>query len=97
MEYAGKTCDLNFMLPSHGQMETSEFTMTGSGAMQFSPSDSSMSAGSMNAAAGTMSTISSQACKPGKVSVTMSGTGSMQLSYFQDFNPCPIGLYVVAH
>lgn len=38
-------------------------------------------------------TLGSTICIPGVMSVTMSSTDS-NLEWFQDYNPCPIGLYV---
>ncbi|KIV76985.1 hypothetical protein PV11_08828 [Exophiala sideris] len=38
-------------------------------------------------------TIGTNLCVPGRISVTMSSTDS-SLEWFQDYNPCPIGLYI---
>ncbi|KAI1611992.1 ubiquitin 3 binding protein But2 C-terminal domain-containing protein [Exophiala viscosa] len=37
--------------------------------------------------------LGSTLCVPGRISVTMSSTDS-SLEWFQDYNPCPIGLYM---
>jgi hypothetical protein len=37
--------------------------------------------------------LGSTICVPGKIAVTMSSSNS-SLTWFQDFNPCPIGLYI---
>jgi len=42
---------------------------------------------------GSSYTLGSTICVPGLISVTMSSSDS-QLEWFQDYNPCPIGLYM---
>ena len=106
----GKTCTLVFMLPEQQDLETSSFSLSGSGGIDVNgltgPADQSTSysnapavaseAGSVpSVAPGNTYTISSGPCAAGaKIAYELSSTGSLDLEYFQDYNPSPIGLYI---
>ncbi|KAI0428318.1 ubiquitin 3 binding protein But2 C-terminal domain-containing protein [Xylaria sp. FL1042] len=110
--YAGKTCTAVFYFPTQGQLETSSFTFSGSGAVDFSRLNGPVSAatsyanlpavaqsyGQKTIAPGNGYTLSSFPCPAGEsVAFKMSaaqGDSSTNLRYFQDYNPCPIGLYI---
>ena len=108
--YSGKTCSLIFTFPTQSQLETSSFTTSGSGSVDFAslsgPAKESSSysnapsvkseLGSKTLTPGNSYTIATGACEAGKtVSYELSATGSYELEYFQDYNPCPIGLFIV--
>ncbi|KAI6874179.1 hypothetical protein KC338_g627 [Hortaea werneckii] len=106
---AGKTCSLEFMFPEQDQLETSAYTISGDGKANFytleKPAHKSNTfntspksdkyLGEYTLTPGSSSKIHSMACPAGKtIGIWMfSATGS-SLNYFQDFNPCPIGLFM---
>ncbi|KAI7235217.1 hypothetical protein KC330_g4388 [Hortaea werneckii] len=106
---AGKTCSLEFMFPTQDQLETSAYTISGDGKANFytleKPAHKSNTfntspksdkyLGEYTLTPGSSSKIHSMACPAGKtIGIWMfSATGS-SLNYFQDFNPCPIGLFM---
>jgi hypothetical protein len=109
--YSGKTCSLVFLFPEQKDLETSSFTCSGSGKVDFSqlsspanqqttytnqPSKKS-DLKSMSIAPGNSYPVSSGECAAGQtVSYEICGEGDFSLEYFQDYNPSPIGLYVRA-
>ena len=106
---AGKTCSLDFLFPEQHQLETSAFSMTGSGEVEFSILESACTQGTTyetkpkthevlgtkKMSAGNSYHIHEAPCRAGQtVAIEMKAVGDTCLNYFQDFNPCPIGLYV---
>lgn len=106
---AGKTCSLIFLFPKQADLQTSSFTFSGSGNIDFSmlkaPADASTSYANMPAVAmdygvtmvapGNSYTIASFDCPAGqKIAFEMSAKDDTMLKYFQDYNPSPIGLYI---
>jgi hypothetical protein len=107
--YAGKTCSVVFLFPQQKDLETSSFTVSGTGKVDFSklagaanqqtsyanqPAKAS-DLGSFSVAPGGSYVVASGACAAGQtVSYEMCGQGDFALEYFQDYNPSPIGLYV---
>ncbi|KAI0551500.1 ubiquitin 3 binding protein But2 C-terminal domain-containing protein [Xylaria curta] len=109
---SGKTCNLVFYFPTQSQLETSSYTFSGSGAIEFgrlsSPVTKGTSYSSLPSVAesygqktvtpGSGHTISSFACPAGQsVAFEMKaakGDTSTSFRYFQDYNPCPLGLYI---
>lgn len=107
--YSGKTCTLVFLFPSQKDLQTSSYTVSGSGmcsvSMLKSPATQQTTyknqpakandLGSFTFAPGNSYTISSGACAAGQtVSYEICSSGSYSLEYFQDYNPSPIGLYI---
>ncbi|KAL8931129.1 MAG: hypothetical protein Q9208_000233 [Pyrenodesmia sp. 3 TL-2023] len=108
--YAGRTCSLVFLFPTRESLQTSNYTLSGSGGLDIarlvSPSTAettfnnqpavNVTVGSIpNLQAGNSYTIGSGGCFAGaRVAYKVSATGSLDLDYFQDFNPAPIGLYI---
>ncbi|KAI0813676.1 ubiquitin 3 binding protein But2 C-terminal domain-containing protein [Xylaria sp. FL0064] len=110
--YAGKTCTAVFYFPTQDQLQTSSFSFSGSGAVEFSRLSGPVSAatsyvnlpgvsrsyGQQTIAPGNAYTLTSFPCPAGEsVAFEMSaaqGDSSTNLRYFQDYNPCPIGLYI---
>ncbi|KAJ4341928.1 hypothetical protein N0V95_007084 [Ascochyta clinopodiicola] len=107
--YSGKTCSVVFLFPEQKDLETSSFTVSGSGKVDFTklkgpanqqttyanqPGKESDLA-SMSVAPGNSYAITSGDCAAGQtVSYEICGNGDFSLNYFQDYNPSPIGLYV---
>lgn len=107
---SGKTCTLVFLLPQQDQLTTSAFSLSGSGgfdvAQLSSPateqtsyntvsSVSSDLGGPESVTPGNEYVIASGSCAAGQgISYEVTATGGLDLNYFQDFNPSPIGFYV---
>ncbi|KAK3171384.1 hypothetical protein OEA41_003468 [Lepraria neglecta] len=107
---SGKTCTLVFLLPQQDQLTTSVFSLSGSGgfdvAQLSSPvteqtsyntvsSVSSDLGGPESVTPGNEYVIASGSCAASqRISYEVTATGSLDLNYFQDFNPSPIGFYV---
>jgi hypothetical protein len=106
---AGKTCSLIFLFPLQSQLQTSSFTFSGNGGIDFSELNGiattatsysnapgvAMDYGTTVVAPGNAYTIATFSCPAGKtVSFEMKAVGNTCLTYFQDYNPKPIGLYI---
>lgn len=93
--YTGKQCAFYFLLPHPGTMETSNYTMTAGMSARLSvhgePTWSAPLApghpvrSDMGACAGG-ATVQSKMCGEGGA-----------LEWFQDYNPCPVGAYILAY
>ncbi|KAL8902262.1 MAG: hypothetical protein Q9207_004816 [Kuettlingeria erythrocarpa] len=109
--YEGRTCTSVFLFPTRESLQTSNFTLSGSGGLEVnrlvSPATAETTynnqpaveeaAGSIpDLQAGNSYTLVSGPCFAGeRVPLKVSATGSLNLDYFQDFNPSPIGLYII--
>jgi hypothetical protein len=106
---AGKMCSLDFCFPKQSQLETSDFSLTGSGMVEFSILEAPVASGttyetkpkthqsfdSIKLAPGNAYHIAEYECAAGATSAfELKAKDDTCLNYFQDFNPCPIGLYV---
>ncbi|KAK0387170.1 hypothetical protein NLU13_5483 [Sarocladium strictum] len=107
---SGKTCSLVFLFPEQADLETSSYTFSGSGGVEFwklsSPAVEgqtsydncpapSGSLGSVTLAPGNSYVVSTFACPAGeRIGFEMTAEGSTSFRYFQDYNPSPIGLYI---
>jgi hypothetical protein len=107
--YAGHTCSLIFLLPLQSQLETSSYTYSPTGAIDFeqlsSPASTSTTwdnapsvssnLGEFSIAEGSSTLVSTFACPAGEtVAYEAKAVGDTNLYYFQDWNPSPIGLYI---
>jgi len=108
--YAGKTCSLVFLFPEKSQLETSSFTFNGKGGIKVSeltsPATTSTTFNNAPAAAAVVADISSIApgnsylitsheCGAGqRIAFEFTSTGGLDLDYFQDYNPSPLGAYI---
>ncbi|KAF1849688.1 uncharacterized protein K460DRAFT_421902 [Cucurbitaria berberidis CBS 394.84] len=107
--YSGKTCSLVFLFPEQKDLETSSFTVSGSGKVNFTKltgpatqqttwanqpgKDSELQ--SLSVAPGNSYAIASGSCAAGQtVTYELCSQGDFALHYFQDYNPSPLGLYV---
>jgi len=108
--YSGKTCSLFFMLPKHEDLETSDYKLSGSGTTNWdslvSTCDADTTYSNMPAtsihmndfplAPGTTYWVADHPCPAGKSMAFMMSADGIDLEYFQDYNPKPIGLYMRA-
>ena len=102
---AGKTCTLTFFFPTQAQLQTSSFSFSGDGKVDFTtlrkPATSSTTYNNLPQLGATMSTIETLSpgsdfqvaqfsCPAGSTySVAMSQAGSTDFTWFQDYNVCP--------
>ncbi|KAI8934167.1 hypothetical protein NX059_008920 [Plenodomus lindquistii] len=106
---ASKTCTLIFLFPQQKDLQTSSYTVSGSGNVSFTKLKGAASQGttwanmpakekelwSGSIMPGNSYTVASGACAAGMtVTYEMCASGGYALQYFQDYNPSPIGLYV---
>lgn len=107
--YESKTCSLVFLFPKQEDLETSAFTFSGDGKIDFaklkSPAQQSTSYNNIPAveqdygvttvSPGNSYTISTFSCPAGQsVGYEMKNAGSTYLDFFEDYNPSPLGLYI---
>ncbi|EYE92238.1 putative GPI anchored cell wall protein [Aspergillus ruber CBS 135680] len=107
--YADKTCSLVFLFPKQEDLETSAFTFSGDGKIDFASLESAVTTdtsysnmpsvkedyGVTTVAPGNSYVISTFSCPAGEaVSYEMKNSGSTYLDFFEDYNPSPIGLYI---
>ncbi|KAL1625110.1 hypothetical protein SLS56_007538 [Neofusicoccum ribis] len=108
--YAGKTCSLVFLLPNKSDLETSDFTLAGQGGIAVSqlaaPATEQTTYESVPAVAkeagevaavtpGNGWVVASGPCAAGtRVGYEVAATGGLELEWFEDWNPSPIGLFV---
>lgn len=101
---SGKTCSLVFLFPTQAQLQTSSFTFSGDGKIDFTSLKGTATTsttfanqpavaqdlGVVTVAPGNSYNIATFACPAGQtVSYELSEAGSTSLTYFQDFNPSP--------
>lgn len=108
---AGKTCNLVFLFPEKDTLETSDFTFSGSGALDFSQLTTyatqetsynnapgvQTDLGQFTVSPGNAYDIASFECPAGStIGIEMSDVsgGDTKLWFFQDYNPCPLGLFI---
>ncbi|KAL1964604.1 hypothetical protein VTN77DRAFT_6778 [Rasamsonia byssochlamydoides] len=109
--YSGKQCSLVFLFPEQQNLQTSSFSFSGNGAIDFAQlqSAATQSTTYSNAPAvktdygvktvspGNSYTIATFSCPAGQtVAFELKNAGTTNLNYFQDYNPSPIGLYITA-
>lgn len=101
---SGKTCSLVFLFPKQADLQTSSFTFSGDGKIDFaklsSPATSSTTfnnapsvskdLGTITVAPGNTYVVSTFSCPAGqRVAFEMRNAGSTSLEFFEDFNPAP--------
>lgn len=107
--YAGKKCSAIFLLPQKKDLETSDYTISGSGKCTFSKlkgyateqttwnkqPEKVADLASVDVMPGGSWTVETFDCPAGqRISYEMCSGGDFALDYFQDYNPSPIGMYV---
>ncbi|KUJ09205.1 uncharacterized protein LY89DRAFT_690265 [Mollisia scopiformis] len=108
--YTG-TCSLVFLFPTQAELQTSSYTFSGNGEFDFaqlntvatqSTDYANMGSvktdfGTKTATPGSSVVVSTFACPAGQaVSYEISSVSGSSLTYFQDYNPSPIGLYITS-
>lgn len=109
-EDVGKTCSLVFLFPEQKDLETSSFTFNGKGGIKVTsltapateqttyntvPAAGNLTETISSVAPGNSYSVASMACPAGqRIGFEFSSTDGLELSYFQDFNPSPIGAYI---
>lgn len=101
---AGKTCSLVFLFPKKADLQTSSFTFSGDGMIDFAklvkPATSSTTfnnapavahdLGDITVSPGHSYVVSTFSCPAGKkIAFEMKNAGTTHLNFFQDFNPSP--------
>lgn len=109
--YKGMQCKVMFDFPMQSQLVTSSYTLSGSGMVEFSEMsmaatesttwDNAPSVmkklGMKTLAPGNAYTVWEGECPAGEACAFMMSTMSTtELWWFQDYNQCPIGLYMMA-
>jgi len=109
--YSSELCTLVFLFPTQSQLVTSSYTFSGSGAIDFAQLSSpatqatdyanapsvTQDLGTFTVAPGNSYSISTFSCPAGQtIAFEISTEDSTSLTYFQDYNPSPIGLYITA-
>lgn len=108
--YAGKTCSLVFLFPELSQLETSSYSFNNQGGLAISglvsPATEQTTFDSVPASNGQEGSIGSvvpghgysiltQECPAGqRISFKFSSVGGLDVNFFQDYNPSPLGVYV---
>ncbi|TGO37740.1 hypothetical protein BHYA_0090g00300 [Botrytis hyacinthi] len=108
--YASKTCSLVFLFPTQDMLETSSYTFSGSGAIDFKQLSTTVTTsstynsigstatdfGSKTITPGSWTVVNTFACPAGQaISYEMTAGGSdTDLWWFEDYNPSPIGLFI---
>jgi hypothetical protein len=101
---AGKTCSLVFLFPELQDLETSSFTFSGDGKIDFAQLSSAVTEsttfnnlpsvsqdfGDMTVSPGGASIVATFACPAGQsVAFEMKNSGTTNLNFFEDWNPSP--------
>ncbi|KAJ5994418.1 hypothetical protein N7451_010142 [Penicillium sp. IBT 35674x] len=107
--YEGSTCNLVFMFPQKADLETSDYTFSGDGKIDFSKLSEVASSsttydnapsvsedlGDITISAGNSYVVSSFSCPAGEtIAFEMSEAGTTDLHWFNDYNPSPLGLFI---
>ncbi|KAH8700234.1 ubiquitin 3 binding protein But2 C-terminal domain-containing protein [Talaromyces proteolyticus] len=108
-ELFGKQCSLVFLFPTQDKLETSSFSFSGNGAIDFAQlqSPASIQTSASNAPAvktnygitvvspGHSYSITNFSCPGGQtIAFELKNAGSTNIDWFEDYNPSPIGLYI---
>lgn len=109
-EHKGKQCSAIFLLPEHDKLETSAYSMEGSGKLYFyelhdaathettwnnKAKGEPFPVGPVDIKPGKKMALKQEACRPGeKFGIQVCSDGDLSLNFFQDYNPEPIGMYI---
>ncbi|WPH03628.1 Hypothetical protein R9X50_00651100 [Acrodontium crateriforme] len=108
--YAGKTCSLIFDFPEKKDLETSDYTWNNKGGLKIeqcaAPATQSTTWANKPASNGQVGVIPSLSagngyvvatgpCKAGeRIAYEFSSTGGLDLEWFNDYNPSPLGVFI---
>lgn len=105
----GKTCSLVFLFPKKEDLETTDYTFNGQGSLSFAQLSSAadqqttynscpstqQQLGSVTPQAGNSYVVQSGPCAAGTTeTVQMTASGGLELEFFEDWNPSPLGLFI---
>jgi len=93
---AGKTCNTYFLLPAKATLETSDYNLTMSNGAKISVDNAAgKTVAQFAPVADNKYLVESQACPAGgQVKYGMSTKDSGSLSWFNDWNPCALGMFI---
>ncbi|KFY95060.1 hypothetical protein V500_02964 [Pseudogymnoascus sp. VKM F-4518 (FW-2643)] len=106
---SGKKCSLVFLFPTQAELETSSFTISGNGGLDFSKlSGTATGSTTFNNAPNVQTDYGVTIVSPGHsyniatfdcpagtaISFEIKASGDTWFNYFQDYNQSPIGLYI---
>lgn len=107
---SGKTCSLVFLLPTQSKLTTSAFSLSGSGGLDVfrlvgpatesttynnQPAVDATLSGPSSVTPGSEYVIGSGGCFAGsRIAYRLSSNGGLELNYFQNYSPSPIGLFI---
>ncbi|KAE8362443.1 ubiquitin 3 binding protein But2 C-terminal domain-containing protein [Aspergillus caelatus] len=106
---SGKTCRLVFLFPRKADLQTSSFSFSGDGNINFSKLSKaantsttfdnapsiSQDLGSITVSPGNSFVVSTFSCPAGEaIAFEMKNAGTTDLNFFEDFNPSPLGLFI---
>ncbi|THW86717.1 hypothetical protein D6D18_07475 [Aureobasidium pullulans] len=110
--YKGKQCELVFTFPTQSQLETSFVSESGNGGVEFKQLKEAADEkttfntqpgvtknfGEKGVSTGNAYSITTGDCAVGQtISYELTATGDKTIEFFQDYNPCSIGLWVIAN
>jgi len=110
-EYAGKQCSIVFLFPQKKDLTTADYTFSGSGSLGCSELSSAASQktswsnapsvskdlGDVSIQPGNSYVVATGDCKAGTTqSIELSSKGGLSLSFFEDYNPSPLGLFMTS-
>ena len=95
--YAGKTCNTYFALPAKSKLVTADYTLSLSDGSKISfESEGKQLTSFVPNPVDQKWLVKSEKCQAGKaVEYNMYSSASLSLRYFQDWNACALGLFVV--
>ncbi|KOC16058.1 hypothetical protein AFLA70_18g005552 [Aspergillus flavus AF70] len=106
---SGKMCNLVFLFPQKADLQTSSFSFSGDGKINFSKLSKaattsttfknapsiSQNLGDITISPGHSFVVSTFSCPAGEaIAFEMKNAGTTDLEFFEDFNPSPIGLFI---
>lgn len=105
----GKTCSLVFLFPKKEDLETTDYTFNGQGSLEFAQLSGAVDEsttysscpskqqdlGSVTPQPGGSYVVQSGPCAAGTTeTVQMTAGGGLELEFFEDWNPSPLGLFI---
>jgi len=110
-DYMGKQCSIIFLFPNKMDLETSDYEFGGSGSLDVTELSTAASQktcwsnapsvkkdlGSIALQPGNSYMVATGDCQAGTTqAIELSSKGGMSLSFFEDYNPSPLGLYITS-
>jgi hypothetical protein len=97
VSYAGKTCITYFSLPNKQDLETSSYDLSASSGGKITvTAKNSNTVTSFVPAGNEAFKVDSGLCQPGQISYVMTTPDDVYINWFQDYNDCALGMFVVA-